>query len=489
MALIFATLKEASSLSRATRAGKLRRLARGLYTDELKADAAELVRARWHEVLAHYFPGAILADRSVPRASPDGAGHLFVVHPRERPMVLPGLTIVPREGAPPFPDDIPLGPRVWLSSVARGLVENLRPSRAVKGRPRRTLTSRELHDWVARLRSTQGADGLNRVRDRARELAEELGLVEQFDSLDELIGAALGTHTVETASTSLAAAQRGARFDERREALFASLAQSLTARAPAPRVVLDADRGRQRFLPFFEAYFSNFIEGTELTLDEARQIALEGQMPAVSPEDAHDIRGTFAVVSDDSEMRRRPTSPPELVALLRARHARVLGGRPDRRPGELKQRSNRAGSTEFVAPELVEGTLHRGFELMAGLEDPFARAVYMMFLVAEVHPFEDGNGRIARIMMNAELYAEGEQRIIVPTVYRNEYLAGLRAMTHNRAAGSLMRVLDFAQRYTGQIDFGDFDVARLQLTNTNAFVQPNEAADRGLRLVLPSARF
>jgi len=27
----------------------------------------------------------------------------------------------------------------------------------------------------------------------------------------------------------------------------------------------------------------------------------------------------------------------------------------------------------------------------------------MMFLVSEVHPFLDGNGRIARVMMNAEL--------------------------------------------------------------------------------------
>jgi fido (protein-threonine AMPylation protein) len=35
----------------------------------------------------------------------------------------------------------------------------------------------------------------------------------------------------------------------------------------------------------------------------------------------------------------------------------------------------------------------------------------MMFLISEVHPFADGNGRIARIMMNAELVAAGEERI------------------------------------------------------------------------------
>jgi Fic family protein len=29
----------------------------------------------------------------------------------------------------------------------------------------------------------------------------------------------------------------------------------------------------------------------------------------------------------------------------------------------------------------------------------------MMFLVCEVHPFDDANGRLARVMMNAELVA------------------------------------------------------------------------------------
>ena len=33
-----------------------------------------------------------------------------------------------------------------------------------------------------------------------------------------------------------------------------------------------------------------------------------------------------------------------------------------------------------------------------------------MFLVSEAHPFADGNGRTARIMMNAELIAAGQER-------------------------------------------------------------------------------
>lgn len=484
-ALIFATEKDVSVLARAVKAGTKRRLARGLYTSDLRSDPAQLVRSHWRDVVARYFPGALVADRSVPRVGPDDHGHLFLVHDRERPLKLPGLTIVARRGAKPFADDVALGESVWLSSTPRALVDNLRPSRAVKGRPRRTLTDRELHDWVMRLRRAHGADALNRDRDRARELARELDLEAEFPRLDDMIGAALGTREVVTGSAALAAAQRGLPFDERREALFSGLVEFLSKRAPSPRAVLEPDRARLRFLPFFEAYFSNFIEGTEFTVEEAADIVFHGAIPAERPADAHDVLGTYAVVSDEVEMQRRPDSAAELLTLSRARHARVLAGRPEKRPGEFKQRANRAGGTEFVAPELVSGTLARGYQLMAPLDDPFSRAAYLMFVVSEVHPFDDGNGRVARIMMNAELAAAGEHRIIVPSVFRNEYLAGLRALTHNGNAGPLARVLDFAQRYTAGIDFSSLDGAQQQLAATNAFLDPAEAERRGLKLQLP----
>jgi hypothetical protein len=43
-----------------------------------------------------------------------------------------------------------------------------------------------------------------------------------------------------------------------------------------------------------------------------------------------------------------------------------------------------------------------------------------MFLVAEVRPFTDGNGRVGREMMNAELVAGHQAKIIVPTGFRSD---------------------------------------------------------------------
>lgn len=72
----------------------------------------------------------------------------------------------------------------------------------------------------------------------------------------------------------------------------------------------------------------------------------------------------------------------------------------------------------FVVPELVTGTLRQGFGRYAALDAPFARALFVMFIMAEVHPLADGNGRIARVMMNAELLATREARIFIPHVPR-----------------------------------------------------------------------
>ena len=66
----------------------------------------------------------------------------------------------------------------------------------------------------------------------------------------------------------------------------------------------------------------------------------------------------------------------------------------------------------------------------------------------------------ARVMMNAELVAQNEARIIIPTVFRSEYLQSLKALTHNHRPDPLVSVLDFAWRYTHQIDFSTLETAR-----------------------------
>jgi hypothetical protein len=101
---------------------------------------------------------------------------------------------------------------------------------------------------------------------------------------------------------------------------------------------------------------------------------------------------------------------------IKARHADLMSGRPENAPGQYKQQPNSAGNTLFVPPSRVRGTLHAGLAIVNGIEHPFGRAVLIHFLLADVHPFVDGNGRISRIMMTKELLASGLSRITIPTV-------------------------------------------------------------------------
>lgn len=98
-----------------------------------------------------------------------------------------------------------------------------------------------------------------------------------------------------------------------------------------------------------------------------------------------------------------------------------------------------------------------------------------MFLVSEVHPFADGNGRVARIMMNAELVSVEDQKVIIPIVYRNNYLAVLKTLTNDQDCTPLIRTLDFGQKFTQSINWGNYNGARVQLEKCNAFMDPYEA--------------
>ena len=236
---------------------------------------------------------------------------------------------------------------------------------------------------------------------------------------------------------------------------------------------------------FWEAYFSNYIEGTTFTVEEAKSIVLDGAVVANRTEDSHDILGTYAIVAD-SEMRRTAEDPDEFFGLLQARHATLMGGRPAM-AGALKTLPNQVGMTLFVDPALVEGTLREGWRRLAELDTAWERAVYTMFLVSEVHPFTDGNGRIARVMMTAELVAGRQSKIIVPTGFRSDYLSALRRLSRDDDPSVYIKALRFLHDYTAQIDWTTHASAEADLRSTGAFEETDDAPRLKLLRPVPPA--
>jgi hypothetical protein len=481
--ILFADGGNRGSLARAVATGTLRRIASGIYTGNVSDPLEQVTRRHLYDILEHERPGIVITDASAKTGQPVD-GRLFVCSPRQqRDLELPGIVVSARRGTGPIEGDMPLADGVWLAGPTRGLLDNLSTARGARAR---TMAGPDVEKWLEELLDSRGDGYLNRIRDQARNLGAQLGREREIGLLDGLVAALLGSRAgVRLTDRSAFARAAGQPVDAARLGLFERLAAWLSDQPPN-FLADDTERsGRRLLLPFYDAYFSNFIEGTEFTLDEAADIAFNDRLPTDRPADAHDILGTYQLVSDVAEMQRIPSTVSELSALLRDRHRILLAGRPAVGPGEFKTRDNQVGSTVFVGWTKVEGTLAAGFESYLVLTDPFARAVYMMFFTSEVHPFRDGNGRIARIMMNAELAAAGQVRIIIPTVYRENYLAALRAATRTEHFDALYRMLDFARRYTARVDFSSRNSAEADLTRTHALLDSVEAERDGLRLQLP----
>jgi hypothetical protein len=471
----------ASDVSRAVQRGLIRRLASRVYTGNLREPPEKLIRRNLWPIVDSILPGALIADRTALEHQPAPDGSVFLIAAHKRDLRLPGIILRPRKGPPALDTDRPFVGSLRLSSMARALLENMRPSRA-RGGAARTLPISEIETRLEEILRVSGVAKLQRLRDEARTVAESLNLPNEFLRLDACIGAMLGTRTAALSSPIAIARAAGLPYDPQRLDLFQKLFAALQSTAPVQRRSQHQDGPA---ISFFEAYFSNFIEGTEFAVNEAAAIIFDAEIPSNRPQDAHDVFGTWKVVSNPRDMSQLPHTSSDLITLLQRRHAQVMQARPEQQPGRFKLEANRAGGTQFVAPDLVIGTLNTGFELYRALNVPLHRAIFMMFLIAEVHPFVDGNGRIARIMMNAELVAANECRILIPTIFRNNYLSALKALSLNGISSPLIRALEFAQRYTAAINFSSLEQAQAELTQSHAFVDPNEAEVKGLRLTIP----
>lgn len=98
-----------------------------------------------------------------------------------------------------------------------------------------------------------------------------------------------------------------------------------------------------------------------------------------------------------------------------------------------------------------------------------------MFMISEIHPFLDGNGRIARVMMNAELVKAQQARIIIPTVYRDDYLGALRKLTRQSDPKVYIKMLQRVQRFSSTLIADSMDIIERQLEKSNAFKEHREA--------------
>lgn len=470
MALYFGTSDPARAnvLTRMVKKGQARKLASSIYASDLSSEPEAIIRAELHAIIRHFYPGAVISHRTALEAkiSPSGAYHI-TFGARRHDHRLPGVTIRVWPGAPAGAGDTQLGENLFMASRPRALLENLTESRSRGGAERKTLDREAIEAWLDRLYRIHGPEELHRLLDASEALASVLHLEQEATRARRIITALLNGDESGLVSSLARARARREPYDPDRLGLFTGLATRLAAESfPA---LAERPLAERVLHAFWEAYFSNYIEGTVFTIQEAREIVFAHKLPVSRPKDAHDILSTFHLSTDEHNRREVPRDAADFLRLLEVRHARLMHDRLDIGPGRFKETANRVGTREFVRPELVRGTLRQAFAVGQHLAQPIARGAYFMFVVAEVHPFNDGNGRLARLFLNAELTAGGWGRLIVPTSLRTDYLACLEALTTGGSPEPFMRLLVRLIHFSAALSCESWEHSVAALEKSGAF--------------------
>lgn len=179
-------------------------------------------------------------------------------------------------------------------------------------------------------------------------------------------------------------------------------------------------------------YNSNHIEGSRLTHDQTRYIfetntiGLEGE--SIRVDDIMETVNHFRCIDliiERAEVKLTETLIKELHLILKA-------GTSDSRKewfavGEYKRLPNEVGGKETTAPENV----HR--EIKALLKEynskktkRFEDIVDLHQRFESIHPFQDGNGRVGRLIMFKECLANGHVPFIITEELKLFYYRGLR---------------------------------------------------------------
>lgn len=472
--VVFGSKENNNRIQKLLKDGTIRKISSRIYTTNFDDKPEEIIKRNILEIIGNLFPNSILSHRSAFEFEPTKDNYLFVTYKYTKLLKLPGITISFIKGSSPIKGDNRFIGELFVSQKPRAFLENMQISKGLGGK-NKTLPIPLIEEKLDKIITVNGEKGINDLRDEAKKIAGKLNLEKEYEKLNKIISALLSTKPNKYLNSEIGIARAlKAPFDKNRiellKILFNELSHGEYEFIPEKNKTTESFRN----FAFFESYFSNYIEGTVFTVEEAKKI-IDTKKPMPSRDnDSHDVLGTYLLASNREGMKDVPNTPDELIDILQRRHKILLSSRTSMKPGEFKEINNQAGNTLFVDYTLVRGTLIKGFEFYNILEGSFRKAAYMMFLISEIHPFLDGNGRIARIMMNAEFVVNGESKIIIPTVYREDYLLSLRKLSRSKDPNAYIEMLSKAHKFSEGIQSNNYNEMYTNLKNRNAFYEPDE---------------
>jgi uncharacterized protein (UPF0297 family) len=224
--LLFAKdTNEAKRLSNLYRQKKLRRIYRGIYTDDLESPIEGIVLRHWMQMLPHIVSNGILSFRTAIDLKPSqfkGQAIVFVTSSYSKTIALPGLLIKVLKGNSKDHTE-QLLPNIAKSNTPRMLLENLAAMRGPY-KNSKIIGVPGVENFLAKELVLRNEKILNEYRDAAKEIANDLGYAAEYKKLNQIIGALLSTHPDNILSTQYAkAVAKKEPFDNARIKLFEEL--------------------------------------------------------------------------------------------------------------------------------------------------------------------------------------------------------------------------------------------------------------------------
>jgi Fic family protein len=208
------------------------------------------------------------------------------------------------------------------------------------------------------------------------------------------------------------------------------------------------EMGRRALI--LEAHHTTHIEGTRLTLEQAKRLLEGNPVPEADPDDVWELlnyRKAFDFVSEYLE-----TSGPITEGLVREIHKRLVEGVRGgaAAPGEYRKIQNYVVNSVTGATVYTPPPAHDVPIMMAELVDWLNRAQEVhpvlvsgvaQFQCVHIHPFLDGNGRTSRLLSTLSLYRAGydfKRLFTISEYYDRDRAAFYKAIQSVRESGMEM---------------------------------------------------
>ena len=184
-------------------------------------------------------------------------------------------------------------------------------------------------------------------------------------------------------------------------------------------------------------YNSNHIEGSRLTHDQTRYI-FETNTIGVTADEHINVNDIVEAVNHfhciDLIIDKAEESLSE--ELIKNLHGILKTGTSDSRKdwfavGDYKRLPNEVGGEQTCEPELVHDCMLRLLDEYNAKEQHTLEDILDFHVRFEkIHPFQDGNGRVGRLIMFKECLASGIVPFIITDELKMFYYRGLREWGH-----------------------------------------------------------